>query len=66
MIKRKYFYSYVSFSKEGAVISANEGILTTKSWFKKDSFMLTKEVKNRAKIENPKASSTTLFAFNRI
>lgn len=66
MIKRKYFYSYVALSEKGSPIAAGDGVLTTTSWFKKDSFMLTREVKNRAKIENPQAASTTLFAFNRI
>ena len=66
MIKRKYFYSYVAFSIDGRPIACNEGVLTTTSWIKRDSFMLTRDVKDRAKTENPETERVTIFAFNRI
>ena len=66
MIKRRYFYSYVAFSKEGRPIAAGDGVLTVTSWLELDIFTLTRDVKNNAKEENPQTARITLFAFNRV
>lgn len=66
MIKRRYFYSYVSFSKEGKPIASGDGVLTVTSWLELDIFTLTRDVKNNAKEDNPQAEHITLLAFNRV
>ena len=66
MIKRKYFYSYVSLSREGRPIASGDGVLTVTSLLELDIFTLTGKVKNKAKADNPQAVHITLLAFNRV
>lgn len=66
MIKRNYFYSYVAFSEKGSPISACDGVLTTTSWFKKDCFMLTRNIISKAKTDNTEAADIRIFSLNRI
>lgn len=66
MIKRRYFYSYMAFSKEGRPIALGEGVLTVTSWLQADSLKIKGMVENKAKAENPLTVNVTLLAFNRI
>lgn len=66
MIKRRYFYSYVSFSKEGRPIALGEGFLTVASWLQADSLKIKRMVENKARAENPQTVNVTLLAFNRV
>ena len=66
MIKRRYFYSCVSLSREGRLIASGDGVLTVTSWLELDIFPLIERVKNKAKADNPQAAHITLLAFNRV